>query len=144
MQSNHILSIQWCAVRARRRVLPIRRSVRTVPWSTSQRGQSCDVRCTKGILLIISNQYHIIFAYRCEGVGCTPPSSPFEPMTNGMYGNVDVGHIFPLFLSFVISDMYLHIAPVILLHQTSTNGSFSISGSSLKSVLNQLTNCNNT
>lgn len=31
---NHILSIQWCAVRARRRVPPIRRSVRTVPWST--------------------------------------------------------------------------------------------------------------
>lgn len=31
---NHILSIQWCAVRARRRVLPIRRSVRTVRWST--------------------------------------------------------------------------------------------------------------
>lgn len=31
---NHILSIQWCAVRAHRRVLPIRRSVRTVPWST--------------------------------------------------------------------------------------------------------------
>ena len=30
----HILSIQWCAVRARRRVLPIRRSVRTVRWST--------------------------------------------------------------------------------------------------------------
>ena len=75
---NHIQSIQWCAVRARRRVLPIRRSVRTMPWSTPQRGQSCDVRCTKGILLIISNQYHIVFAYRCEGVGCTPPHlSPF-------------------------------------------------------------------
>lgn len=38
---NHILSIQWCAVRARRIVLPIRRSVRTMPWSTPpQRGQS--------------------------------------------------------------------------------------------------------
>ena len=60
---SHILSIQWCAVRARRRVLPIRRSVRTMPWSTPLRGQSCDVRCTKGILLIISNQYHIVFAY---------------------------------------------------------------------------------
>lgn len=60
---NHILSIQWCAVHARRRVLPIRRSVRTMPWSTPQRGQSCDVRCTKGILLIISNQYHVVFAY---------------------------------------------------------------------------------
>ena len=31
---NHTLSIQWCAVRARRRVLPIRRSVRTMPLST--------------------------------------------------------------------------------------------------------------
>ena len=31
---NHILSIQWCAARAHRRVLPIRRSVRKVPWST--------------------------------------------------------------------------------------------------------------
>ena len=31
---SHILSIPLCAVRARRRVLPIRRSVRTVPWST--------------------------------------------------------------------------------------------------------------
>lgn len=28
---NHILSIQWCAVRVHRRVLPIRRSVRTMP-----------------------------------------------------------------------------------------------------------------
>ena len=25
-----------------------------------QRGQSCDVRCTKGILLIIRYQYHIV------------------------------------------------------------------------------------
>ena len=31
---SHIQSIQWCAARARRRVLPIRRSVRTMPWST--------------------------------------------------------------------------------------------------------------
>lgn len=31
---SHILSIPLCAARARRRVLPIRRSVRTVPWST--------------------------------------------------------------------------------------------------------------
>ena len=31
---SHTLSIQWCAVRARRRVLPIRRSVRTGRWST--------------------------------------------------------------------------------------------------------------
>ena len=55
---NHILSIQWCAARAHRIVLPIRRSVRTMRWSTPpQRGQSCDVRCTKGILLIIFNQY---------------------------------------------------------------------------------------
>ena len=60
---SHIQSIQWCAVRARRRVLPIRRSVRTMRWSTPQRGHSCDVRCTKGILSIIFNQYHIVFAY---------------------------------------------------------------------------------
>ena len=31
---SHILSIQWCAARARRIVLPIRRSVRTMRWST--------------------------------------------------------------------------------------------------------------
>ena len=32
---SHTLSIQWCAVRARRRVLPIHRNVRTGRWSTS-------------------------------------------------------------------------------------------------------------
>ena len=53
---NHTLSIQWCAVRARRRVLPIRRNVRTGRWSTPpRRGQSWDVRCTKGIF-ITNNQ----------------------------------------------------------------------------------------
>lgn len=31
---SHILSIQWCAVRVRRRVLPIRRSGLTMPWNT--------------------------------------------------------------------------------------------------------------
>ena len=31
---THILSIQWCAVRVHRKALPIRRSVRTVRWST--------------------------------------------------------------------------------------------------------------
>ena len=31
---SHIQSLQWCAARAHRRVLPIRRSVRTMPWST--------------------------------------------------------------------------------------------------------------
>ena len=31
---SHILSIPLCAVRAHRRALPIRRSVRTMPWST--------------------------------------------------------------------------------------------------------------
>ena len=37
---NHILSIQWCAVRARRRVLPIRRSGRTMPWNTPDEGKA--------------------------------------------------------------------------------------------------------
>ena len=37
---SHILSIQWCAVRVRRRVLPIRRSVRTVRWSTPDVGRA--------------------------------------------------------------------------------------------------------
>lgn len=37
---SYILSIQWCAVRARRRVLPIRRSVRTVRWSTPDVGRA--------------------------------------------------------------------------------------------------------
>ena len=43
---NHILSIQWCAARARRRVLPIRRSVRIVPWNTLYvgRGAMCVAR----------------------------------------------------------------------------------------------------
>lgn len=90
---NHIQSIQWCAVRARRRVLPIRRSVRTMPWSTPQRGQSCDVRCTKGILLIISNQYHIVFAYRCEGVGCTPPIYLHSLTEASVGGMLAVGRI---------------------------------------------------
>ena len=36
---SHTLSIQWCAVRARRRVLPIRRSVRTGRWSTPDVGR---------------------------------------------------------------------------------------------------------
>lgn len=36
---SHTLSIQWCAVRARRRVLPIRRSVRTGRWSTPDVGK---------------------------------------------------------------------------------------------------------
>ena len=37
---SHILSIQWCAVHARRRVLPIRHSVRTVLWSTPDVGRA--------------------------------------------------------------------------------------------------------
>ena len=37
---SHTLSIQWCAVRARRRVLPILRSVRTVRWSTPDVGRA--------------------------------------------------------------------------------------------------------
>ena len=36
---SHTLSIQWCAVRARRKVLPIRRSVRTGRWSTPDVGR---------------------------------------------------------------------------------------------------------
>ena len=36
---SHTLSIQWCAVRARRRVLPIRRSVRTWRWSSPDVGK---------------------------------------------------------------------------------------------------------
>ncbi len=35
----HTLSIQWCAVRACRRVLPIRRSVRTGLWSSLDVGR---------------------------------------------------------------------------------------------------------
>ena len=52
-----------------------------------QRGQSCDVRCTKEICLIIRYQYHIIFAYRGEGVGCTTPiylNSLTEASVGGM------------------------------------------------------------
>ena len=91
---SHILSIPLCAVRAHRRALPIRRSVRTMPWSTPpQRGQSCDVRCTKGILLIISNQYHIVFAYRCEGVGCTPPIYLHSLTETSVGGMLAVGRI---------------------------------------------------
>lgn len=36
---SHTLSIQWCAVRAHRRVLPIRRSVRTGRWSSPDVGR---------------------------------------------------------------------------------------------------------
>lgn len=45
---SHILSIQWCAVRAHRRVLPIRRSVRTVPWSTPYAGRAAMCVARKG------------------------------------------------------------------------------------------------
>ena len=45
---SHILSIQWCAVRARRRVLPIRRSVRTVRWSTPNVGIAAMCVARKG------------------------------------------------------------------------------------------------
>lgn len=45
---NHILSIQWCAVRARRRVLPIRRSVQTVRWSTPYVGRAAMCVARKG------------------------------------------------------------------------------------------------
>ena len=45
---SHILSIQWCAVRARRRVLPIRRSVRTVRWSTPDVGRAVMCVARKG------------------------------------------------------------------------------------------------
>lgn len=45
-----------------------------------------------------------------KGWRVPPPSSPFESMANGMHGNVDVGHTFPLFLSFVISTIYLAIS----------------------------------
>lgn len=47
---NHILSIQWCAVRARRRVLPIRRSVRTVRWSTPDVGRDRMCVARKGFV----------------------------------------------------------------------------------------------
>ena len=40
---SHILSIQWCAVRARRRVLPIRRSVRTGQGNSPDVGR--DAKC---------------------------------------------------------------------------------------------------
>ena len=46
---SHILSIQWCAVRARRRVLPIRRSVRTVRWSTPGVGRAVMCVAQKGL-----------------------------------------------------------------------------------------------
>lgn len=35
----HTLSIQWCAVRAHRRVPPIRRSVRTGQWNSPDVGR---------------------------------------------------------------------------------------------------------
>ena len=45
---SQILSIQWCAARARRRVLPIRRSVRTMPWSTPNVGRAAMCVARKG------------------------------------------------------------------------------------------------
>lgn len=47
---SHILSIQWCAVHARRRVLPIRRSVRTMPWSNSDVGREKMCVARKGFV----------------------------------------------------------------------------------------------
>ena len=57
------------------------------------RGHNCDVRCTKGILLIISNQYHIVFAYRGEGVGCTPPIYLHSLTEASVGGMLAVGRI---------------------------------------------------
>ena len=45
---SHILSIPLCAARARRRVLPIRRSVRTVPWNTPYVGITAMCVARKG------------------------------------------------------------------------------------------------
>ena len=45
---SHIQSLQWCAVRAHRRVLPIRRSVRTMPWSTPCVGRAATCVARKG------------------------------------------------------------------------------------------------
>ena len=47
---SYILSIQWCAVRARRRVLPIRRSVRTMRWSTPDVGRERMCVARKGFV----------------------------------------------------------------------------------------------
>lgn len=47
---SHILSIQWYAVHARRRVLPIRRSVRTVLWSTPDVGRDRMCVARKGFV----------------------------------------------------------------------------------------------
>lgn len=54
---NHILSIQWCAVRARRRVLPIRRSVRTGRWSSPDVGRN-----TRGVARMGFDYSYSIYA----------------------------------------------------------------------------------
>ena len=38
--------------------------------------------------LIISNQYHIVFAYRGEGVGCTPPPIYLHSLTEASVGGM--------------------------------------------------------
>lgn len=47
---SHILSIQWCAARARRIVLPTRRSVRTMRWSTPRVGRAAMCVARKGFV----------------------------------------------------------------------------------------------
>jgi hypothetical protein len=63
---SHILSRQWCAVRARRRVLPIRRSVRTVRWSTPDVGRAAMCVARKGF------GYSYIIAIRLSVVRNVP------------------------------------------------------------------------
>ena len=90
-----------------------------------QRGQSCDVRCTKGILLIIRYQYHIVSGEKCtytlhhtsltqmpfliaEVVGACQAAHGFRVFGSGFVNQVNVKHNRLSFVTVVIELLHGH------------------------------------
>lgn len=119
MQSNHILSIQWCAVRARRRVLPIRRSVRTVRWITPDVGKTAQdvVR----MVFVYSYAIYTILSLPTDvRVLVVPPRlSPFaECWSNRHHSTGDLGRLLFLFVAYC-NQIVCSEKRTYTLHQTS-------------------------
>ena len=90
-----------------------------------QRWQSCDVRCTKGILLIIRYQYHIVSGEKCtytlhhtsltqmpfliaEVVGACQAAHGFRVFGSGFVNQVNVKHNRLSFVTVVIELLHGH------------------------------------
>ena len=119
MQSNHILSIQWCAVRARHKDLPIRRNVQIGRWSTPDVGKTAQdvVR----MVFVYSYAIYTILSLPTEvRVLVVPPRlSPFaECWSNHHHSTGDLGRLLFLFVTYnyqiVCSEKRTYT-----LHQTS-------------------------